>query len=573
MLDGLAKATPNPFGGANDQMPQIVDSNIPSVPQVPTVPSPAGLDNNAMSKANIKLPTGQVISASDPNYAEYLRTYPNAIRVPSVIKASSDIVQDTSSIRDGVGEVTNKDANATFDERYAQQTALEAELARIQGLAQGVNKTLDSELLAIENAGKAAGQEFDPLIAKAQEDKRMGEGKAVVGAGRRGGFMRLRDAGEAALGPTEGGTFFGQGGRLEALKSAYDRNIDQLNISKSQAIAAAKAAKETAIRTGKIDDVNLALKLYEAASDANNKAIELNNKKLEMIMKQQESERDQFNTDRKFALDVAQFEDGQSRFDRTQSVQEGWLNRSITEDMKKDAKDNILNLAKSGIPISELTDEDITELEIRAGYEPGSFEAIYNTLAEDAAAGKVIDNLKLQQLELSVKQAQKNYNKPIGGTKPETLKGFDADLDQAANLIIKAEQAGGGSASSDSYWNTVKQLSKASSLSESDVDSMLINAINQKKGITYNSSQQSDVSDFVDGSGEAEPDKTSLYKQAYQKFIDMGKSEEDANYFAERDLAKLGYSFTPTEIGAMTGSLFERIVNPLVNAVTKPKKK
>lgn len=542
---------------------------ITPTPQVPTVPSSAG-----MSKANIKLPTGQVISASDPNYAEYLRTYPNAIRVPSVIKASSDIVQDTSSIRDGVGEVTNKDANATFDERYAQQTALEAELARIQGLAQGVNKTLDSELLAIENAGKAAGQEFDPLIAKAQEDKRMGEGKAVVGAGRRGGFMRLRDAGEAALGPTEGGTFFGQGGRLEALKSAYDRNIDQLNISKSQAIAAAKAAKETAIRTGKIDDVNLALKLYEAASDANNKAIELNNKKLEMIMKQQESERDQFNTDRKFALDVAQFEDGQSRFDRTQSVQEGWLNRSITEDMKKDAKDNILNLAKSGIPISELTDEDITELEIRAGYEPGSFEAIYNTLAEDAAAGKVIDNLKLQQLELSVKQAQKNYNKPIGGgTKPTALKGFDADLDQAANMIIRAEQAGGGKSDSASYWSTVKQLAEASALSESDVDNMLINEINKKKGITYDSSQQSDVSDFVDGSGEVEPDKTSLYKQAYQKFIDMGKSEDDANYFAQRDLAKLGYNFTPTEVGAMTGSLFERIVNPLINAVTKAKKK
>jgi hypothetical protein len=495
---------------------------------------------------------GQYVPTSDAGRAQI--GLPPLPKAPSVIASTTTPVQDTSGNQAGVANV-NAAAQTQEEAALAKQQADNAAtLASINDMVKNMGSKTQEELTAIEQAGTQAGSAYDPLIQQAQVDKTKGEGKAVVGAGRRGGFMRLRDVGVGAVEPTQGGTWFGAGGRLEDLKSAYDRNINQLEIAKTNAIEAAKSAKETAIRTGKKEDISMALDLYRAASDAASEAQKLYNEKLDRIAAGNKAERDAMEADRKFALDVAQFEVGQDRFERTQAVAEGWLSRSLTEDQKKTAQQNIIDMANSGIPLKDISEEKRTELEARAGYEPASFEAIYQNALDEAAYGDKMDLLKMQQLQASISKSQRSGSGTGGsGTK---LTGFDADLDQAANLIIRAEKAGGGKSDPTSYWNMVKSLGEASGLSEADVDSMLINAINTKKGITNNYQEQSAVSDFEVPAPESN-DLLSKFNVEKQRMITGGYDDKNATYYAQQALLRQGYSLT--EIKKATGNIIDKL--------------
>lgn len=103
----------------------------------------------------------------------------------------------------------------------------------------------------VRNAGITAGAAFDTPLLQAREEKRQGMGKAIVGAGERGGFMNTQFAGIGALQATEGGTFVGEGGELSRIQDQYSLSIASLENSKQQAIQKAQSAEREYIRTGR----------------------------------------------------------------------------------------------------------------------------------------------------------------------------------------------------------------------------------------------------------------------------------------------------------------------------------
>ncbi len=120
----------------------------------------------------------------------------------------------------------------------------------------------------IDAAAKNAGTAFDPLIATAQRNKDQGLAKDIVNAGEKGGFMNTQYSGLAALVPDKAGDFVGAGGQLEQQKSAYDDQINSLQIQKNNAIASAKAAMQQYIDTGNQTAYENAVQKYSAAVDA-----------------------------------------------------------------------------------------------------------------------------------------------------------------------------------------------------------------------------------------------------------------------------------------------------------------
>lgn len=121
----------------------------------------------------------------------------------------------------------------------------------------------------IDAAAATAGSAFDPLISTAQENARQGEAKQLVNAGEKGGFMNTQYSGLAALVPDNAKSFVGAGGQLEQQKSAYDTQINSLQIQKANAIATAKSAMQQYIDTGNQTAYENATKAYQAAVDAN----------------------------------------------------------------------------------------------------------------------------------------------------------------------------------------------------------------------------------------------------------------------------------------------------------------
>lgn len=214
------------------------------------------------------------------------------IDIPSVSSTAADgVVGGTEELRGA--ETENKfDANSALKDIFDQQdkvfASFQEQSAEIAQLAEESRKLTAFDLNKIEQAGEAAGLEFDPLIAEARESKRQGLAKATVGAGERGGFMNTQFAGQAALTQTEGGDFVGAGGVLSQVKGKLEANIQKLQVAKIQANTAARAAAEKAIRTGKKEDLAIAQGIFKDAQDLFKIQNDLVTKRVDLIAKQEE---------------------------------------------------------------------------------------------------------------------------------------------------------------------------------------------------------------------------------------------------------------------------------------------
>lgn len=165
-------------------------------------------------------------------------------------------------------------------------------LAGLQKIRDSLGILSDAERAQIKASADAQGAEFDVLIRDAEEKKRQGRARASVGAGEIGGFMNTQFAGLAALVPTEGGNFEGAGGQLEYIKSEYDRGIADLNSKKIVAMQAARVAAETAIRTGKVQDYQLAKDYFNTVKETFTLQQQLANEKVDAIAKAQKLQDD-----------------------------------------------------------------------------------------------------------------------------------------------------------------------------------------------------------------------------------------------------------------------------------------
>lgn len=178
---------------------------------------------------------------------------------------------------------------AVLDQKsfYQTQESVDA-LNELNRLRREFNVLNDNESAQVASAGAAAGAKIAPLIAQAEEEKRLGMPKALVEAGQRGGLMSSQFAGVAAGAPIVGESFVGAGGKLEQIKSAYDRNISNLRIQQQAAIAEAEAAARKAIRTGKVDDYTMLERAYDRAKTAYDEGNKLIREKMETITRVKE---------------------------------------------------------------------------------------------------------------------------------------------------------------------------------------------------------------------------------------------------------------------------------------------
>lgn len=168
------------------------------------------------------------------------------------------------------------DTTAFADTPEAQDALARIEEARNRLSAANLGEFTDEQQSIIDQAGEAAGAEFDPLIAQAEEDMRRGMPKALISGGERGGFMSTQIAGQAALVPTVGGDFIGAGGELKNIENDYNFIIKDLKAKKQQAILAAKDAARKYQQTGAKSDYDAAQELFDRAKtmyDSEQKAI------------------------------------------------------------------------------------------------------------------------------------------------------------------------------------------------------------------------------------------------------------------------------------------------------------
>jgi len=176
-------------------------------------------------------------------------------------------------------------------------TDITKRLADIDAMVKGAGTLTDAEQARIEANAQAAGREYDPLIAEAKESKRQGQAKALVGAGEVGGLMNTQFAGVAAVAPTEGGTFVGEGGKLAEIKGQLEANIQKVQIAKEQAISAARAAATQAALTNRKEDVKLAMSAFEQVKSAYQTEADLISKRVDVLGKL-----DDYNTKQKSNL-------------------------------------------------------------------------------------------------------------------------------------------------------------------------------------------------------------------------------------------------------------------------------
>ena len=237
-----------------------------------------------------------------------------------------------------------------------------------------------------------------------------------------------REAGEAKIGSAKG-----QLGQIRnlGLSTAGESYIVQKEKELTDSITEIEKQKQNFISTGDFNSAQRAdASIAQLNQFKNNLAVKRAELSLNFLgeMREQETETrlqkvaDQnflLNTER-LGLDVAQFNEGTRRFERTQDIEEAqWLRDMSLED-RKTALEDIARMANSGIPLSSLSSEDITQLERLAELPNGTFEAWYSKLSDDARQGEEIDKLQMQKLRADIMRTQQLASGSTG-----TKKGTD----------------------------------------------------------------------------------------------------------------------------------------------------
>lgn len=279
-------------------------------------------------------------------------------------------------------------------------------ITEYNALRQNLGVDSNSEINAVNVAGKTAGQAYEPLIKQAEEEKRKGMPKALINAGERGGLMSTQFAGSAALAPTEGGTFVGVGGELENVKSAYDAQISNLKVKQQQAILEAQAAQRKANRTGRQEDLDALYKAIDLARSVDKEARDLTMQKVNFVNDYLKDQQAQITAKRKEDEQIRQFNVGEARAQKNQDLQEEKWAKEVTDDTKKETLDNIKRMAESGINLNQLSEDEINTLEILSGIQEGTFEAFYSRLVDQVKQGDTLDDLKVEKAKLDIESAK-----------------------------------------------------------------------------------------------------------------------------------------------------------------------
>ena len=435
-------------------------------------------------------------------------------------------IQDIALIGSGQGAPVSEGTEGPRDEYNNNQAEIaagvanaedntespNAALTRLLGERDLINTNSADDLSAIEAAGKAAGAQFDSAIGQARVDRKNILASDIVRAGGRGGFESTQQAGIAAIqrtDPTNGEAFVGQGGQLDESRQTLDRNISLLIAKQQQAIAAAKSAERKYIKTGKREDYNDSLNLIKLANDMENDKQSMANEKARLSISQSAENRAQTAEERlqmRLGFDVEKFKIGEERLNRSAYLAESKFIQDVTKEERKTTLENITNMANSLIPLDQFDDERINDLEHRAGLEPGSFEAFYDSLVSDAEQGDLIDDLTIQQKIASINRTNQLTNKSIYGDGDSAsnlgFKDLKTEKSVREDVVALAQQIGLGDIEPE---NAFRQLRTLYAESEA-TDEALLGLLNQSLGIEPAGSEDIDNLPGDFGPGEIEPD-------------------------------------------------------------------
>lgn len=300
-----------------------------------------------ISKAPWKISSPADISqGSSTAREEKAGTQSAAANLYNNLKLNEGVSADTTNI------LQNEVNNISTDYTKMKEAMDEAERIR-----KSMGLFTPEEQMQIEQAGTAAGLQYDELLAEAERQKSYGMPKATIGAGERGGFMSTQFAGVAALAPTVGGDFAGTGGELNKIKSEYDYNISQLKVKRLQAIATAKDAARTAMQTGKAADLKAAQDAFAMAKTLSEQSSALAKAKADAISSYESVRSAQFGYGTNVAANLAPALINVDSTDGSISVAEDSEITRIASENKIDP-----NILRSYInnKVNELQQQDIT---------------------------------------------------------------------------------------------------------------------------------------------------------------------------------------------------------------------
>lgn len=297
--------------------------------------------------------------------------------------------------------------------------------SELQEMARSLGILTPQEEAQVKAEGESAYSQYLPIIQEAEEGKRRGLPKATIGAGERGGFMSTQFAGGAALRPTEGGDFFGEGGLLNQVKSDYDRNILLAKSEAQRARLVAEAAARQAIKTGKRQDYEIMERAVERTKQLSRDIISLNQTKADAIYQYSQ-----------FQQNAVQFRN--SLADRDRAIELEDQDRIIAaEDRARELASNQFNSALNFLGIDGIKSNQ-TQLENmfkEAGFTDIKFSDVIAQFEAEAEAAELA-NLPKPELRTV-------GNQLLAVT-------FNQDTQEFETKVLATSKTGGGGGGSDS---------------------------------------------------------------------------------------------------------------------------
>lgn len=234
----------------------------------------SGIATKTNPKINLVSPVNKAVSSTEELRAKKAANQADATTLAQNVGALSDSFNADANLS-ASDKIMQDILNAKAFTDTPEGKQMYDNLVNMQNqLASG--QLTPSEEKKIKEQADATQAQYDALVADAQEQKAKGMASALVEAGQRGGLMNSQFSGLAATTQTAGRNFYGAGGELDRIQSDYDSQIFSLRAKGIQAVADAKSAAEEAIRTGKQDDLDNAMSLFDKAQNAYNETFQLN---------------------------------------------------------------------------------------------------------------------------------------------------------------------------------------------------------------------------------------------------------------------------------------------------------
>jgi len=265
-------------------------------------------------------------------------------------KVRQDVVTDLKSTTEklkGVLDTTGATMKELLDRKsFGATTGGAKKMTALETQQKGIGTLTPEEETRVTGAGAGVESQYQGLVSSAEVKRRQGMASGLVTAAKAGGLDASAWVGISALvGEVAGGPagFEGIGGKLAQMGSEYDRIIIDLKAEKIEAVRQAEEAERKAIMTDKEEDWNRSVKMYELAEDAHNDETNMLMNKQNVLMS---------------------------------------YDKFLKDDIVA-AEGEIQKMATYGVDTSELSPEEIVDLEKRAGLPAGTFEKAYKAYEQE----------------------------------------------------------------------------------------------------------------------------------------------------------------------------------------------